>query len=183
VEGDAPGATDAPSVEAPLDLEAEANLLLDTPPSRLQERWYGWQTLTTDGASVVLLLAAAATADSGRATGALGALSLGGYLLGGPVVHLVHDNPGRALGSFALRGGLPIVLGAVGVQLEDCEDGEFFCGVGGAVIGGLLGIVGAIVIDASVLARDEVPVEASGLPDVGVSIGRDQVFIVTGGSF
>jgi hypothetical protein len=163
-------------------LEAAASELEDSAPPPTEERWYGWQTLTTDGASFLLAIVAGASSDSFEGAGAIAVLSLGGYLLGGPSVHFAHENPGRAFGSLALRGGLPLAFGAVGVQLESCQDGEFLCGVGGAVLGGLLGIVSAIAIDASLLGWEQVPVEVEA-PSIGVALGRERALIVTRGTF
>ena len=182
----------SPSVAAqPESVAIDPELFLEPGESELEvsdapteEHWYGWQTLATDGASFVLLIAAGATAASGaEAGGALGGLSLTTYLLGGPIVHFAHENVGRGFGSLALRGGLPIVFGAVGVQLEDCSDGDWFCGLSGAVLGGLLGIVTAITVDASLLGYESVPVETTSLPNIGVVVGRQHGLIVTGGTF
>ncbi len=174
---------DAVAVDAELDLEAAGSELEDSAPPPTEEHWYGWQTLTTDGASLLLLIIAGASSDALDGAGAIGSLSLGTYLLGGPVVHFAHENVGRGFGSLALRGGLPIVFGVVGVQLENCQEGEWFCGLGGAVLGGLLGIVTAITVDASLLSYESVPVKTTRLPNIGVVVGRQHGLIVTGGTF
>lgn len=122
--------------------------------------WYGWQTLTVDGASLTTALL-----GSGTQTAALGYLSLGGLLLGSPIVHFAHGRVGAGFGSLALRGGLPILGGIIGYAaagscrenpnthgfLGDC----FLHGFGEMLLGGLLGLAGAIAIDAAVLARGE----------------------------
>jgi hypothetical protein len=82
----------------------------------------------------------------------------------------------------ALRAGLPIAFGAAGAKLEGCSGGDF-CGLGGAVLGGMLGIATAITVDAAVLGYEEVPVEREGVQNVGVSMGRDQAVLVVGGKF
>jgi hypothetical protein len=81
-----------------------------TEPAR---RWYGLPTLVID-VSAVTLLAAGAT----RSKDALGplsmALGIGGYLVGGPIVHASHGNWGRGAASVLLRAGLPLATAIVG---------------------------------------------------------------------
>jgi hypothetical protein len=130
-----------------------------------------------------MLIAAGASSDQrGPLPAVLGYGALGTYLLGAPVTHFAHDNPGRGLGSLALRAGLPFAFGAIGATSEDCS-GDDFCGLGGAVLGGLLGIATAITVDAAVLGYEEVPIEPEGVTNLGVSIGRDHAALVAGGSF
>ncbi len=151
-----------------------------------REQWYGWQSLSADGVALVLLIAAGASSDQRNVLPDIfGYGSLGMYLLGGPATHLMHDSPGRALGSLVLRAGLPLAFGAVGSQLEDCSGDEDYdlCGIVGALLGGTLGIATAITIDAAVLSYEEVPVTSEGVQDIGVSIGRDHFAIVAGGRF
>jgi hypothetical protein len=158
----------------------------DAAPLEMRERWYGWQSLSADGAALVLLIAAGASSDQrNHLPDVFGYGSLGMYLLGGPATHLMHDSPGRALGSLAMRAGLPFAFGAIGFQLEDCSgDSDYdLCGFGGAILGGVLGIATAITIDAAVLSHEEVPVASRGVPNVGVSIGRDHAALVANGTF
>jgi len=79
----------------------------------------------------------------------------GGYLLGAPIVHLAHGNPGRAVASLGLRVGLPVAFVGVGTVLEDCQ-GQDFCGLASVLIGVPLGMATAIALDAAVLSRDTV---------------------------
>jgi hypothetical protein len=130
-------------------------------PQRLESRWYGWQTLTTDGAAIALLVGtqlASGGAPPGplETTGyALGTLS---YVFGGPIVHFAHRNPGRGFASFALRVPAPIITGlaAMGVYCG-LEPGEY-CGLIGVPFAGAA-ILAAIAIDAAVFGYDEVPVD------------------------
>ena len=144
--------------------------------------WYGWQTLATDGASLLLMVAAASASDAPGAE-EMAWLSLGGYLGGGPIVHLAHGEPVRALGSLALRGGLPILTGVVGSQLENCTPSSDFCGLGGAVLGGMAGLVTAMVIDSAVLANERVVVHSSRVPVVGVVSDGKRTLLTAGGVF
>jgi hypothetical protein len=76
------------------------------------------------------------------------------YVFASPVIHLVHGHPGRAAGSLGLRLLLPFGAALGGAALENCRDsGDLdFCGLGGALAGGLVGLVAASVIDATLLA-------------------------------
>lgn len=120
--------------------------------------WYGWQTLTADGASLALILLAGSLAGSSRGdddgasnVALLGALS---YTITPGVIHFVHRNPGRGFASFGVRLGLPIAGAMVGAAAASgCN--EYLCEGQGAAIGGLLGIGGAIAIDAAVFAYDD----------------------------
>ncbi len=115
-----------------------------------QSRWYGWQTLIVDGGWIVGgPVVTAVTPAAG------GALLLGGYLVGPPIVHWAHGNIGRGFADLGIRLGAPIVLGTIGYYALH-KEGEFFDGSGlaGIAVGGLLGILGAIVIDAAALAYE-----------------------------
>jgi hypothetical protein len=77
------------------------------------------------------------------------------YPIASPVVHLSHGNFGRALASLGLHLFLPYAGAYLGYSLEkaSCEEGEFLCGLAGAFLGGLFGLVAATTIDAGYLAR------------------------------
>lgn len=60
------------------------------------------------------MLAAGAASDQGALVG-LGVL---GYAIGAPIVHGAHGRGGAALGSLALRVGLPIAGAAIGAQIK-----------------------------------------------------------------
>lgn len=130
----------------------------DSEPTRRQ--WYGWQNLLVDAGSIVVF-AVGADADSGS----LMALGVGGYFAGGPIVHAAHGHGGKAWGSFGLRAGMPLggaLIGAgIGAAAEGDCDGDF-CGLGAAIFAGVglvLGMAGAITIDAAAVAREDAPVD------------------------
>jgi hypothetical protein len=133
-------------------------------PRRLERRWYGWQTLATDGAAITLLAGTALLTDGAPpgplpTTGyVLGTLS---YAFGGPIVHFAHGNPGWGFASFGLRVPAPVItsLGAMGVYCG-LQPGEY-CGLIGVPFAGAA-ILAAIAIDAAVFAYDDVPVESVG---------------------
>jgi hypothetical protein len=128
-------------------------------PLAPRRKWYGWQTLTADGASFGLLLVAglAATPASEGGGDASDALVLGsvlGYEFAPGILHFVHKNPGRAFASMGLRLGMPLAGAFVGASLASrCS--SYDCQSGGAAVGALLGVGGAIAIDAAVFAFDD----------------------------
>lgn len=154
------------------------------PTDETSSRWYGWQTLATDGAAVALVLASIATAGGSgdSASGACGVGAVGVYALGAPAVHFVHGNPGRGFASLGIRVGAPVVLGFLGVEAENCgEHGGDFCGFGGALLGVSAGIIGAIAIDAAVLAYDDEPADSAYTSSFLLGIGPRGV--VASGTF
>lgn len=131
------------------------------------DHWYGWQTLTIDGASIGLLLLSASAGSEG---GAL--LATMSYGLGAPVVHFVHGRPGAGLLSLGMRVALPLVGGAIGSATADCGHPEFeasLCGVGETIVGIAIGVSTAIALDAALLARETVEDEQTPLHALRVS--------------
>ena len=101
-------------------------LLLVSLAARAQQapeetRWYGWQTLLTDGAAVALVALTAVPGASNTQVTALGVTSALVYGFGGPFVHAARGRWNAALKSLGLRVGL---------------------GLAGGVIGGLIGAAG-----------------------------------------
>jgi hypothetical protein len=123
----------------------------ETPAKKVPtaSEWYGWQILGADAA----VLGTATLTDNGT-------IALG-WIGSGAVVHVAHGHEGRAIGSIAARVALPfagLMLGAASSQ--GCS-GDL-CGFGPAIVGGLIGMGTAEVIDL-VDATDEreiVPVSA-----------------------
>ncbi len=133
-----------------------------TPAEDAGTKSYWYQTLGADGLAFAFTLAGA------RGNGDAGVtLGLGTYLLGAPIIHVAHGRPGRAVGSVAMRIGLPFLGAMVGAALEpkhNCRPGvdSFECGddegpSGEVVLGLLLGVVGASLIDATVMADGDAP--------------------------
>jgi hypothetical protein len=140
---------------------------VNPPPQRetlpaAARRWYGWQALTVDGGAMALSLAAfaSATSDAPRNEGLTGGLLVAGmigYGAGAPAIHLLHDRPWHALGSFGLRGSLPVVGGALGLAAATCPppNGDYGnCGASQLLAGAVAGAVLAMLIDDSLLAWD-----------------------------
>jgi hypothetical protein len=116
-----------------------------------EKRWYGWQTLLVDGASVL-------TIPFG--------IGIVGYFVGGPIVHLAHGHVGKAFGDLGLRVATPLVVG--GVMLAALDSGGDTRGTDGAPPSAALIFVGldllvsagvASVVDAAALAWEQRPVK------------------------
>jgi hypothetical protein len=116
--------------------------------------WYGWQLLTSDAATLVtttLLLGSFNDESYGQLNFAAG------YLVGGPTIHVAHGNYGTAFGSLVLRAGLPTAGALVGCAAYGDNQEVLGC-LPGAALGLVIGMGGAIALDAGVLAyRDEKP--------------------------
>jgi hypothetical protein len=120
---------------------------------------YRLTLLLSDASAVALLLGTAAVSENETIATGFVVAGLGTYALGGPIIHLVHEQPGRALGSFGLRVGLPAVGISMGVGLAlGCGSGEGseWCALAAILFGGVMAIGGAVtamIIDDSMLGR------------------------------
>ena len=130
---------------------------------------YGWQIGLVDGASILLFLSGAGSDN--ESTGMLG---IGGYLLGGPMVHSGHGHHGRALGSLALRVGLPVLLAKVAVGFDNCDPQTVdYCGedeLAHRLLGGMIGVLAASSLDWFVLGREEADESRAGIPLGGLRL-------------
>lgn len=136
-------------------------------PEATRERWYGWQGLIVDGASILLV------------TPAIPPLGVGGYFLGAPIVHAAHGRWGAAGGSVLLRIGLPVV-GAIVANggTSDRSCGEFGCLR--AVVGAGVGILAAIAVDAAALSWETVPVTREDRADKDARSQRRSLAVAPG---
>lgn len=120
--------------------------------------WYGWQTLSLDGALIAGSIAIIVAADGSERGNTLALVPAAGFVLGGPTIHLVHREPWRALGSLGLRTGLPALGAALGILLTHCPppEGDDYgnCGLGEVIVGTAVGILAASLIDGGKLARE-----------------------------
>lgn len=128
-------------------------------------RWYGWQTLTADAASIGLVATDTKSPYNAAYVG------LATFWAAPAVIHLAHGHPTRALASLGLR-TLPFVL--VLPAIRELEGGEGDNGSPGlATFLFALSIPAAIATDA-VIARDVDSTRPARLtwlryvPDVGV---------------
>ncbi|MGH7283824.1 MAG: hypothetical protein ACRELY_20045 [Polyangiaceae bacterium] len=156
-----------------------------------EHRWYGWQNLSSDGVALTLFVVAGETSPYGGRTlfwmnppWAIAGASV--FALGGPIVHLAHGHPLRAIGSLVMRAAmssalaLPIVVGGERTRTSGVDGGENANVYDGfAAIFAIFGAAGAVAIDATIMSREEkrVVVEPqasrsfSVVPDVAVRPG------------
>jgi hypothetical protein len=119
--------------------------------------WYGYQTLLVDAAAGAMIF---------KGRGPIPALGGVAYVLGPIVVHASNrQSGGVVVADVALRLALPVVGALVGAPVAadnaSCtgNDSPPLCkpayAIGGAIIGGISGMVLASAIDATLLARVE----------------------------
>jgi|SRR6185369_81191 len=134
-----------------------------------ERRWYGWQTLTSDAASVGFLIGGIHAADGYGLYGGghpgsdvLLTAGLAGYVGGGPALHFIHKRPAAAAGSIGLRLILPVLGGLISSGLTTCpRPGQEYgnCGTLELVMGVSAGAVAAVAIDAGLLSWSKVEAE------------------------
>lgn len=128
----------------------------DGAPAPTERLWYGGPMVAADVASISLLVGVEAMED-GDASPVLGTLGILGAVAFAPIDHLAHDHGKRAIGSLAMRVGLPFIgflLAAGSCEVGD-GSGES-CDTAGQN-GAILGLFTAVVLDDLLLAYDERP--------------------------
>jgi hypothetical protein len=108
-----------------------------------QPRWYGWQIAAVDAPLLVL----AATSLDGSGEGAY--IGVAGLVVSGPIVHGVHGEGGRAVGSAVLRVAAPALGALVGASTGhgEHEPGNGHTSLEGAAVGALVGYGIALGVD------------------------------------
>ena len=116
-----------------------------TPPVKPATRWYGWQTMLALAPADVLLIASLNSDTKFFSYAIYPSIAL--HLLAGPVVHSIHEQPGRAGAALVLNIVMPVAgfLGGLGTRSLE-----------GLVFLGGLGVVGAHVIDVAALSWEKV---------------------------
>ncbi len=134
-------------------LDGRGGCETDGAPST-QGRWYGYQTLIVDGASVLLGLSSVSLGAAG------GIASAGTYVFGAPIVHLAHGNGGMFAASLGTRVVSPVIGGATGYLAAKAVDpcrggGDFVCGapIAGVLIGVVSGFLAASALDAALYSK------------------------------
>lgn len=147
----APPALTPPIVEVPAEPAApEAPL----PPPRRYD--YRWQIAALDAAAIGMSLVVDRMSDAAGRPGAIATLTIGTYFFAAPLAHGVHRQGRRALASFGLRAGLPLLFGLVGEQLDGTPSCDFCKDTlrsEGKIIGMTAGVLLAMAIDGVLLAR------------------------------
>jgi hypothetical protein len=122
---------------------------------REERTWYGWQTLTTDGAALAtwFVVNPIVRDPDLPAVQAVNFAGLGVYLLGAPIVHALHGNPAAAVGSFGLR-ALPFGLAYLAYATCNPTFGDVVCNEGLLLLSALAFIL-PIVFDPVQLAYEK----------------------------
>jgi hypothetical protein len=147
--------------------------------------WYGWQTLTIDGASALIVI----TNLQDRRSQGYAWLGLAGYVLGPPIVHAAHDNWLSFAGSLGSRVLLPLAGGLIGIGANQCHGGsQDYCDVSGIATGILVGYAAAVTIDAVALAwtpkrKPDALAGNTRTLRVGPLIGHDRQGLSVSGTF
>jgi hypothetical protein len=93
---------------------------------------------------------------AGNRNGGVVGLALTTYLLGAPILHLMHDRPGTAVASAGLRIGLPLVVGLLGARaFADSRDPDSDGPIAGAALGVMGGAITASAIDIGMFAKGD----------------------------
>lgn len=142
--------------------------------------WYGWQTLATDGAAL-LLMGATGSVDSKQLHSSLVAGGFATYAVAPPLIHLIHGRGQTAAVDVALRLGVPLVAGGVGwaigvASIDSHKTGDLKVAIERSLTPVLYGIWGmivgvgvAIVTDAALLANETIVVREARPPAVAWS--------------
>ncbi len=121
--------------------------------------WFGWQVMLVDAGAIALVPGGGALTSNSSGFAFLPILGGATYLGGGPLVHALHDDPGGAGRSVALRLGVPIATGGVfaglaaltssGGTSDLCypHDQRTCAAIYGAAVGIAVGMLGAMVVD------------------------------------
>lgn len=166
--GGSPAYADPPGMTpiAPLTQPAEP---APTPPTD----GYRGTMIALDGAAITAVML-----SHGNKT--VVQLAVATYVVGGPVLHLWHDRPKRALASAALRVGLPLVLGLAGARAlsggSDDDEGPIV----GAALGILAGGALAIGIDVAALAGPDDAPQRSWQPAISTTRSGGMTFGIAG---
>lgn len=135
----------------------------------IAKQWYGWQVLAADATTITTTVL---LAGDSRGKELAQYNLIGGYLLGGPIIHLAHNNPGAAAGSIMIRAAMPVAGAFLGCDAHGPGDYDGFGCLPGAVLGGLIGMIGATTIDAAAFSYADVkpkPKSFEVLPTAGVN--------------
>jgi hypothetical protein len=145
---------------------------------------YRLQILASDGVAAAAFFGGNAVESDGAAGDVLMATGGVTYLLGGPVIHAVHHNYGRAAISLGLRVLLPIIGANIGVAASGCQDHQSFanlCYVDDMAAGFLIGAATAAAADILLVAPGahgagpEVDEPGSRNPPAGLSLAPRMV--------
>lgn len=160
----------APVIEEPKSERARAREAAELRP----RRWYGAPILIADGVAYGSLLLAV---NAEKTAPVALPLTVGTFLLSGPITHGVHGQWGRMGLSVASRTALPftgLLLAAIGCTTDsDCGDT--------LASGAVAGMLAATIVDSVVLSYE--PVTATPTVQPLVSVAKNQLWLGAGGTF
>jgi hypothetical protein len=147
--------------------------------------WYGSYTLAVVGSS---LLVGLGTSFAGAPQVGI-PLTLGGLVLGGPIVHWAHGEGNRGFLALGVNVGGILVGGLSGWGIlcaaSRCDRGfdGLVAFLAGGSIGGAAGLIAAVIVDVAALSYQENPRSSSRarytiLPDLQVANDRTTVGLV-----
>ncbi len=147
------------------------------PPAspRTEPVWYGYQTLALDAGTFAMAYLAGEKGSS-----QLAYLSIGSYVLSGPLVHAAHGRYEIAGVSFLLRAGAPVGGALLGLAVASTSHDDW-AGLGGILFGGIIGIGTASLVDACALSLEEVPAAPSF--QIGITPTRGGATLGAAGAF
>jgi hypothetical protein len=148
-----------------------AALTKDAAPAADDDKhWYGWQTMLADAGTASIVIVAVKLNLSGNGVAYLGAAL---FAASGPAIHFSHGRNGTGLLDLLLRVGLPLGS-ALGFGLVTSTSSCSECFLGGAVFGLGLGVVGASILDATLLSWEtKTAAVAPVTPAISFYQGRD----------
>ncbi len=114
-----------------------------------RSRWYGWQTLIADGASILGVPTVAGVTKAEPVAW----LAVAGYFLATPIIHAAHRRVGIGLGSLGLRVAMPLAGAGIGLLTTGGCSREL-CSIP-ILVGAAAGGLGAIALDAAALAYED----------------------------
>jgi hypothetical protein len=128
------------SEPAPRSVQAQALVppsVQDVSPPPAATRWYGYQIMLSDAASLALLFGG----------GQWGAVAF--YASAPPVIHVLNKRYELAVVSPLMRLALPALGVLIATHLQSCGEQEFLCPLGGAIAGLAIGTAVAMIVDWS----------------------------------
>lgn len=137
-----------------------------SPATEETSRWYGSLGLGLDAGALALVPLGIVEQNF-----SLCLVGAGVYAIGGPIIHLSHGHPVKALGSFVLRLGISALAGMIGYEVgvatwtddhtSDSGNDRMSRGVGGFLMGVIAGGVAGALVDDLFVAREPVRNERS----------------------
>ncbi len=166
-EAPAPGAEEVPPPAKPLGQRVQPPAMtapsvqpvrvVEDPFDPAPEKYgYRWQVIVADSATVAMSLVIGALADGGDRPGALATLTIASYFFSTPMVHGVHRQGKRALASFGMRAGLPLLLGFLGEKIDGtppCDVCNDTLRSKGKLVGLTAGVLISMAVDNVLLTR------------------------------